>query len=65
MAPRSTLPVLCDPNAGALVTGSFDIAVYLDNTYQKDLFFPRISWSKMVLHDDEWKRITAWHDEGR
>ena len=27
-----TLPVLHDPNTGAIITNSWDIAVYLDNT---------------------------------
>ena len=36
-----TLPVLRDPNTGALVTNSFDIAVYLDNTYPEKPVFPK------------------------
>ena len=36
-----TLPVLRDPNTGAVVTDSWDIAVYLDNTYPEKLVFPR------------------------
>ena len=36
-----TLPVLRDPNTGALVTDSFDIAVYLDNTYPEKPVFPK------------------------
>ena len=36
-----TLPVLRDPNTGALVTDSFDIAVYLDKTYPEKPVFPK------------------------
>ena len=37
---KYTLPVLRDPNTGALVTDSFDIAVYLDDTYSERPVFP-------------------------
>ena len=36
-----TLPVLHDPNTGALVTDSFEIAVYLDNAYPEKPVFPK------------------------
>ncbi|KAL4075527.1 hypothetical protein J3A83DRAFT_4369685 [Scleroderma citrinum] len=36
-----TLPVLRDPNTGAIVTDSWDIAVYLDNTYLEKPIFPK------------------------
>ena len=36
-----TLPVLRDPNTGAIITDSWDITVYLDNTYPKKLVFPK------------------------
>ncbi|KAL4075528.1 hypothetical protein J3A83DRAFT_4369686 [Scleroderma citrinum] len=36
-----TLPVLRDPNTGAIVTDSWDIAVYLDNTYPEKPIFPK------------------------
>jgi len=36
-----TLPVLHDPNTGAFVTDSFEIAVYLDNTYPEKPVFPK------------------------
>ena len=36
-----TLPVLRDPNTGAVVTDSYDIAVYLDNTYPEKPVFPK------------------------
>ena len=35
-----TLPVLRDPNTGAIVTDSWDIALYLDNTYPEKPVFP-------------------------
>ncbi|KAL4077577.1 hypothetical protein J3A83DRAFT_4388889 [Scleroderma citrinum] len=36
-----TLPVLRDPNTGAVVTDSWDIAVYLENTYPEKPIFPK------------------------
>ncbi|KAL4071673.1 hypothetical protein V8B97DRAFT_1961661, partial [Scleroderma yunnanense] len=36
-----TLPVLRDPNTGAVITDSWDIAVYLENTYPKKPIFPK------------------------
>ena len=35
-----TLPVLRDPNTSAVITDSFDIAVYLDNTYPEKPVLP-------------------------
>ncbi|KAF8140644.1 hypothetical protein EV363DRAFT_1313018 [Boletus edulis] len=35
-----TLPVLSDPNTGALITDSWAIAVYLDETYLEKPVFP-------------------------
>ena len=35
-----TLPVLRDPNTGAIITDSWEIAVYLDNTYPEKPVFP-------------------------
>ncbi|KAF8435668.1 hypothetical protein L210DRAFT_3550311 [Boletus edulis BED1] len=36
-----TLPVLSDPNTGALITDSWAIAVYLDETYPEKPVFPK------------------------
>ncbi|KAG6380705.1 hypothetical protein JVT61DRAFT_5083 [Boletus reticuloceps] len=36
-----TVPVLSDPNTGALITDSWTIAVYLDETYPEKLVFPK------------------------
>ena len=36
-----TLPVLRDPNTGATITDSWNIAVYLDNTYPEKPVFPK------------------------
>ncbi|KAL4062937.1 hypothetical protein J3A83DRAFT_4301539 [Scleroderma citrinum] len=36
-----TLPVLSDPNTGAIITDSWDIAVYLENTYPEKPIFPK------------------------
>jgi len=36
-----TLPVLRDPNTGAIITDSWDIVVYLDNTYPAKPVFPK------------------------
>ena len=36
-----TLPVLRDPNTSAVITDSFDIAVYLDNTYPEKPVLPK------------------------
>ncbi|KIL00839.1 hypothetical protein PAXRUDRAFT_821302 [Paxillus rubicundulus Ve08.2h10] len=38
-----TVPVLCDPNTGALVTDSWVIAEYLDKTYPEKPIFPHNS----------------------
>ena len=35
-----TLPVLRDPNTGVIITDSWEIAVYLDNTYPEKPVFP-------------------------
>ncbi|KAL4062936.1 hypothetical protein V8B97DRAFT_1649565 [Scleroderma yunnanense] len=40
---RYTLPVLRDPNTGAIITDSWDIAVYLENTYPEKPIFPKDS----------------------
>ena len=37
---KYTLPVLRDPNTGAIITDSWEIAVYLDNTYPEKPVFP-------------------------
>ncbi|KAL4067238.1 hypothetical protein V8B97DRAFT_2025088 [Scleroderma yunnanense] len=36
-----TLPVLRDPNTGAIITDSWDIVVYLENTYPEKPIFPK------------------------
>ncbi|KAL4070437.1 hypothetical protein J3A83DRAFT_4129717 [Scleroderma citrinum] len=36
-----TLPVISDPNTGAVVTDSWDIAVYLESTYPEKPIFPK------------------------
>ncbi|KAF8131582.1 hypothetical protein EV363DRAFT_1330442 [Boletus edulis] len=36
-----TVPVLSDPNTGALITDSWTIAVYLDETYPEKPVFPK------------------------
>ncbi|KAG1864014.1 hypothetical protein C8R48DRAFT_602270 [Suillus tomentosus] len=38
-----TVPVLSDPNTGALITDSLEIASYLDKTYPEKLVFPNNS----------------------
>ncbi|KAL4077576.1 hypothetical protein J3A83DRAFT_1617635 [Scleroderma citrinum] len=38
---RYTLPVIHDPNTGALVSDSWNIAVYLENTYPEKPIFPK------------------------
>ena len=48
---KYTLPVLRDPNTGALVTDSFDIATYLDNTYPEKPVFPRDTQSLIHAFD--------------
>ena len=46
-----TLPVLRDPNDGAIITDSFDIAVYLDNTYPEKPVFPKDTKSLISAFD--------------
>ena len=46
-----TLPVLHDPNTGALVSDSFDIAMYLDKTYPEKPVIPKDTngWDRQLL----------------
>ena len=38
---KYTLPVLHDPNSGAIITDSWEIAIYLDHTYPEKRVFPK------------------------
>ncbi|TFY78069.1 hypothetical protein EWM64_g5940 [Hericium alpestre] len=50
-----TLPVLQDPNTGAVISDSFDIAVYLEDTYPDTLaLFPPGSRALLYLFSETW-----------
>jgi glutathione S-transferase len=46
-----TVPVLSDPNTGALITDSYEIACYLEKTYPEKPIFPNNSESMIRAFD--------------
>ncbi|KAG1882748.1 hypothetical protein F4604DRAFT_1921348 [Suillus subluteus] len=52
-----TVPVLSDPNTGALITDSFEIASYLEKTYPEKPIFPNNSESLICAFDSAYMSL--------